>query len=130
MAEVEGAEDVLGMRAHTVRCGHDDDGDIQRAETPLDLSGKVDVTGGVDDIDGLAVPPERRGRRADRDASLPLDGQRIGACAAVVHTARLPDTARREQHPLRQRGFSGVHVRKDTQIQKCTRWHGLLLVLL
>ena len=124
MAGVEGAEDIFGMRTHAVRCGHDDNGNIQRAEAPLHLSGKINVTGRIDDIDDLPLPQERCGCRADRDPPLPRDGQGIGARIAVVHAARLPDAARREQHLLRQCRLSGIHVRKDTQIQKSTRWHG------
>ena len=113
VAGVEGAEDIFGMRAHAVRGGYDDNGNIQRAKTPLDLPREIDMAGGIDDVDRLAVPEERRGGCPDRDPALPLDGQRIGACAAVVHAPRLPDAPRRVQHPLRQRGLSGVYVRKD-----------------
>jgi hypothetical protein len=89
---------------------------VEDAQRPLDLRRKIDVAGGVNDVDSN-VPPEAGGRRGgDGDAALLL-------LLHPVHRRRafmdLPDPVRPagvEKDALRRSGLAGIDVGHDADV--------------
>ncbi len=110
------APDRLGLRLHAlVRIEHAH-GAVEHAQRTLHLDGEVDVAGGVDDVQPLAVP-ERGGRgRRDGDAALLLLLHEIHGRGAVMHLADLMALAGVIENPLGGRGLAGIDVRHDAEV--------------
>ncbi len=49
-------QDGLGLRHDALDAVHDDDPAVHHAQRPCDVAGKVDVPGGVDKVDHVALP--------------------------------------------------------------------------
>ena len=89
---------------------------VEHAQRTLDFNREVDVAGGVDDVQPLAVP-ERGGRgRRDGDATLLLLLHEIHGRSAVVHFADLVALAGVIKNPLGGRGLAGVDMRHDPEV--------------
>ena len=54
--------DGLGLRLDALVAVENDDSAVEHAQRTLDLDGEVDVAGGVDDVQALAVPRKRSSR--------------------------------------------------------------------
>jgi hypothetical protein len=82
----------------------------------LDFDGEVDVAGGVDDVQALAVP-ERGGRSGgDRDATLLLLLHPVHRRGTFVHFADLVALAGVIKDALGGRGLAGIDMRHNTEI--------------
>ena len=91
-------------------------GAVEHAQRTLDLDGEVDVAGGVDDVQALAVP-ERGGRgRGDGDAALLLLLHPVHRRGTFVHFADLVALAGVIEDALGRRGLAGVDMRHDTEV--------------
>src|SRR5258707_16351 len=89
---------------------------VEHAQRTLDFDGEVDVAGGVDDVEPLAVP-ERGGRsRGDRDAALLLLFHPVHRRGTFVHFADLVTLAGVIEDALGGRGLAGIDMCHDTQV--------------
>ena len=77
------------------------------------LVGEVDVAGGVDEVQHVAVPRQPDRLALDRDAALALDVHPVQVLRP--HLARLDDPGEL-QHPVRERRLSMVDVRDDAEV--------------
>ena len=109
--------DRLGL--HPAHRTQHEDGPVQHPQRPLDLDGEVDVAGGVDDVDGVAVPLHVGGGRGDGDAALALELHVVHGGAHPVLALDLVDPVDLlaiEQDPLGQGGFARVDVGADADV--------------
>jgi len=102
-----------GLRLDALDGGDHEHRAVEHAQHALDLGDEVRVAGRVDQVDGDVVDRERHDRRADRDAALLLERQRVGLRRAGVDAADLVDDAGRVQQPLGERRLTGVYMRQD-----------------
>ncbi len=108
--------DRLGLRLNALVGIEHDDGAVEHAQRALDFDGEVDVAGGVDDVQTLAVP-ERGGRgRGDGDAAFLLLLHPIHRRGAFMHLADFMALAGIIEDPFRSRGFPGINVSHDAEI--------------
>ncbi len=89
---------------------------VEDAQGALDLVGEVDVPGGVDEVDAVAVPGTADGGGEDGDAAVAFLRVEVGDGGAVVHLAPLVGGARRIQDPLGDGGLAGVDVGEDAEV--------------
>ena len=89
---------------------------VEHAKRTLDLSRKVHVTRGVDDVDARTAPETGGGSRGDRDASLLLLFHPVHRCGALMRFAELVVHAGVEQNTFRRRGLAGVDVGHNADI--------------
>ena len=110
------APDGLGLRLDALVAIEHAYGAVEHAQRTLDFDGEVDVAGGVDDVETLAVP-ERGGRsRRDRDATLLLLLHPVHRRGTFVHFADLVALAGVIEDALGGRGLAGVDMRHDTEV--------------
>src|SRR5262249_42999140 len=110
------APDGLGLRLDALVAIEHANGAGEHAQRTLDLDGEVDVAGGVDDVQTLAVP-ERGGRsRGDRDATLLLLLHPVHRRGTFVHFADLVALAGVIEDALGRRGLTGIDMRHDTEV--------------
>ncbi len=114
---------LVGLTPHGLRLGlhallavEDGDGTVEHAERALHLDREVDVPGGVDDVDLVALPEARHRSGGDRDAALLLLLHPVGGGSAVVRLADLVVDARVEQDALGRRRLAGIDVRHDADV--------------
>ncbi len=118
------APDRLGLRLDPVGAAEHHHRAIEHAQRALHLDGEVDVAGGVDDVEAIAVRellgralPEGRGRRrGDGDAALLLLDHPVHGRRAVMDLAHLVVDAGVEEDPLGRRGLAGVDVGDDADV--------------
>src|SRR6202007_880641 len=80
------------------------------------LEGEIDMAGGVDDVQPLAMP-ECRGRgRGDGDAALLLLLHPVHRRGAFVHLADLVALAGVVEDPLGRGGLAGIDVGHDAEV--------------
>ncbi|GAA3097734.1 hypothetical protein GCM10017687_05760 [Streptomyces echinatus] len=89
---------------------------VQDAQGALDLVGEVDMAGGVDEVDAMAVPGAADRGGEDGDATVAFLRVEVGDGGAVVHLAPLVGGARRVQDPLGDGGLAGVDVGEDAEV--------------
>jgi hypothetical protein len=94
----------------------DRDGSVEHAQAALHLGGEIDVSGGVDQVDGVALPRAGDRRRIDGDATLLFLLVEVGDGGAVVHLAHAMAGPGIEQDALGGGGLAGVDVRRDPDI--------------
>ncbi len=91
-------------------------GAVEHAQRALHLDGEVDMPGGVDDVEALAVP-ERGGRgRGDGDAALLLLLHPVHGGGALMDLADLVALAGVIENPLGRRRLPGIDVGHDAEI--------------
>ena len=89
---------------------------VEDAQRTLDLDGEIDVAGGVDDVEALAVPiGGRRGRR-DGDAALLLLLHPVHGGGALMDFADLVAAAGVKEDPLGRRRLAGIDVGHDAEV--------------
>ena len=110
------APDGHRLRLHAGHAVEDGDGAVEDAQRALDLGGEVDVTGGVDDVDLVVLPPAGRRGGRDRDAALLLLLHPVHDGGAVVDLTDLVGDAGVEEDALGRGGLAGVDVRHDADV--------------
>ena len=121
---VEGGHDLLvvleGLIGVGERLGLDALGGVDEQHHPLaggqaaaDLVAEVHVAGGVDEVDGVAVPVHPDVLGLDGDAPLPLDVH--GVEVLLPHVAGV-DGAGQFEDPVRERRLAVVDVGHDAQV--------------
>ena len=121
------AVDGVRLRLHARGAAQHQHGAVEHAQRALDLDGEVDVPGGVDQVDDVAVPLAVGGRRLDRDPLLALEIHRVhlGADAGLAADLLDPvDLARVEKDALRQGRLARVDVRGDADVANFFEWDG------
>ena len=119
--------DGVRLRLHARGAAQHQHGAVEHAQRALDLDGEVDVPGGVDQVDDVAVPLAVGGRRLDGDPLLALEIHRVhlGADAGLAADLLDPvDLARVEEDALRQGRLARVDVRGDADVANFFEWDG------
>ena len=106
----------LRLRLHAGHAVEHGDGAVEDAQRALDLDGEVDVTGGVDDVDLVLLPPAGGRSRGDRDATLLLLLHPVHRGSAVVDLTDLVGDTGVEQDALGGGRLAGVDVRHDADV--------------
>src|SRR6185437_11831395 len=89
---------------------------VKHAQRALDLDGEIDVAGGVNDVEALAVPERRRRGGSDGDAAFLLLLHPIHGRGAVVDFADLMALAGIIEDAFGGRRFTGVDMRHDAEV--------------
>ena len=108
----------LGLRLDTALCAERRDGAVEDAERTLDFDREVNVAGGIDDVEAVALPDTGRCSGRDGDAALLLLDHPVHRSGAFMHLAELVRLARIEQDTLGRGGLAGVDVRHDTEVSR------------
>jgi hypothetical protein len=82
------------------------------------------VTGRVDQVEDVSLPPETHVLRFDRDAALALEVHRVEVLRP--HVARSPPGEL--EHPIGERGLAVIDVGDDGQIAEFVDRHGPIVV--
>src|SRR5208282_4248668 len=98
---------------HRVKHG---DRAVEHAQRALDFGGKVDVAGGIDNVDPDVAPGTGRRRRRNRDAALLLLLHPVHDGRAFMHLADTVRLSRIKQDALRRRGLPGIDVGHDADV--------------
>ena len=106
----------FGLRFDAALRAQHRDGTVQNAQRALDLDGKVNVAGGIDDVDAMLLPEAGRRGRCDRDAALLLLLHPVHRCGALVRFTDLMRFTRIEQDSLRGCRFSRVDMRHNSDV--------------
>ncbi len=99
---------------------HEDDA-LAGGEAATDLVAEVDVTGGVDQVEDVALPVDTDVLRLDGDAALALEVHRVEVLR--THVAGL-DGAGDLEDPVGQRRLAMVDVRNDREVADAIEVHG------
>ena len=89
---------------------------VEDAERALDLHGEVDVSGGVDDVDGRPLPLAGDGGGLYRYAAFALLHHEVRRRVAVVDVAVLVYLPRVEEDAFRCRRLARVDVGDDADV--------------
>ncbi len=108
--------DGLGLRLNAGDAAEHDDRTVEDAQAALDLDREVDVTRGVDQVDLVLLPLERRRGGGDRDPALALLFHPVHLGLAVVDLSDLVDLAGVKQEAFRDGGLARVDVRDYTEV--------------
>ena len=106
----------FGLRLDTALCAQNGNCTVQDTQGTLHLDRKVDVTGGINDIDSIPLPEAGGCSGGNGDTSFLLLHHPVHGCAAVVDLAQLVRLTRVEQDTLGGCGLAGVDVRHDTDV--------------
>src|SRR5262249_5015749 len=118
------APDGLGLRLDAGHAVKDGDGTGEHPQGPLHLDGEVDVTGGVDDVDGVVTPAGGRRGGGDGNAALLLLLHPVHRGGALVDLTDLVVDAGVEQDPLGGRGLARVDMRHDPDVADVGEFSG------
>ena len=108
----------LGLRLNTALCTKNRHASVQNSQGALNLSGEVDVTRGVDDVDAGSVPEAGGCSRGDGYATLLLLLHPVHGRGTLMGLAELVVDTGVEQNTFRSRGLAGVDMSHDTDISR------------
>jgi hypothetical protein len=114
---------LVGLSPHRFALGFDSlsgakhhNSTIEDSQAAFDFSGEVDVTWGIEQVDGAVFPPERHASGEDRDTALlffwiviGFGSSRVDSPCAVFGTAHV-------EHLFGNSGFTGIDVSNDADI--------------
>ncbi len=124
--------DALGL--HPAHRTEDQDRSVQHPQGAFDFDGEINVAGGVDDVDRMALPVAVGGGRGDGDAALPLQlhGVHLGPDPVLApHLVNGVNALGVVQDALGQGGFARIDVGADPDVPDFIQIsHALFLVLL
>ena len=89
---------------------------VQHAQGALHFHGEVNVTGGIDQIDPIALPLTGGGGGGNGNPALLLFFHPVHGGRAFVHLTQPVGPAGIEQDSLTGGGFAGVNVRHDADV--------------
>jgi hypothetical protein len=110
------APDGFGLRLDAGVAVQHRHGAVEDAQRTLDFNGEVHVSGGVDDVQALALPEGGRRGGRDGDAALLFLVHPVHGRGAVVDFADLMVLAGVVQDPLGRRRLTGVDVGHDAEV--------------
>jgi len=105
---------ALGFHAlHGIKNNH---AAVEHAQRALNFGGEIDVPGGVDQINAVALP--LRGDRGghNRDAAFAFLSHPVGDSGAVIHVAQAVGLAGIVKNPLGSRCFTSVNMGNNANI--------------
>src|SRR6266542_2858016 len=105
-----------GLHLHPGHRVHHDDGRGRHPEPRAGVGHEVAVSGGIDQVEVIALPVAEGDRRAERDLALDLVGIEIGGGGTVVHLAEPVRGARREQDGFHQGCFADSAVTREADV--------------
>src|SRR3954451_1659534 len=108
--------DGLGLGLYACHGVEDRDRAVEHAQRSLHLDGEVHVTGGIDDVDGVAEPARRGSGRGDGNAAFLLLLHPVHGGRALMALTDLVVDAGVEQDALGGRGFARVDMRHDPDV--------------
>ena len=114
---------TLHAHGQTVLGVAHDNGALGGADGADSLAGEIKVTGGVHDIDLLALVHHGRERQGDGDLTLDLLGIVVTGGVAVGGLAQTVRPLGHKQHLLSQRGFTGASVTQQGDIANVVSSH-------
>ena len=99
---------------------------VQDTQRALDLGGKINVPGCVNQIDLVVAPKGGDGRTLDGNTALLLLFHPVHDGIAIVHFAYLVCLSRIKQDTFTGCRFAGIDMRHDTDIAHSSKVHNLL----
>ena len=108
--------DRLGLRLNAALRAEHGDRAVQHAEGTLDLDGKIDVAGSVDDVETIVLPVAGRRGRGDGDAALLLLSHPVHGGGAVMGLTDLIVDAGVVEDTLGGGGLTGIDMGHDTDV--------------
>jgi len=106
----------LGLRLDSLVAVEDTDCAVEHAQRTLDLDREIDMAGGVDDVEPLALPEGRCRGRGDRNAALLLLLHPVHGGRAFMDFADLVRFARVIEYPLGCCCLARVDMGHDTEV--------------
>jgi hypothetical protein len=106
----------FGLRLNATLGAEHSDGPVENPERTFDFNGEVHVSGRVDDVNTVTLPPAGGSSGGDRDAPLLLLHHPVHRGSALVHLAKLVSLAGVEENTLGGRGLAGVDVRHNPDV--------------
>ncbi|MBA7670061.1 hypothetical protein ES703_78204 [subsurface metagenome] len=104
----------LGL--HATHSAENSDGTIEDAQRALHLHGKVDMAGGIDDVDAMAVPEAGGGSRGNGYAPLFLLIHPIHSGRPIVNLTHPMNPSRVVKDALGSGGLTGIDVGHDPDV--------------
>ena len=108
--------DLLRLHLHAGHRIHDDDGRARRAQSRPRVGHEVAVSGGVDQVEAVALPVAEGDGGAERDLALDLVGVEVGGGGAVIDLAEPVDGAGREEDAFHQRCLADSAVPREAHV--------------
>ena len=106
----------LGLRLHAADGAEHAHGSIENAKRTLDLHRKIDVSGGIDNIDRTALPLTSNRRGLDGNAALALLDHKVGRSVAIMDIAMFMDLSRIKKNPLGGGCFASIDMGNNADI--------------
>ncbi len=106
----------LGLRFNTTTSGHNCYRAVEYTQGALNFYSKVNVTGGVDDVDTVTLPRSCCSSRCDRDTTLLLLNHPVHCSGTFVNLTHLTVDTRVIEDSLSSRCLTRVDVSHDTDI--------------
>ncbi len=119
----------LGTHFHAVGGVDHDHGGVGHGKGGDHLADEIVETGGIDDVDLLAVELGMQHRGEDRVLALQLDGPVVGYSVLVIHASSPVDLATFEQHAFGQGGLAGFRSTDECDILDLVRLINLHFIL-
>ena len=94
------------------------DAAVEYLQRAIDLDREIHVSRGVEQVDLVLVPLQRRRRRGDRDAALFLLRHPVHLRLAVMHLTNAVDLPGMVQEALRHRRLPGIDVGNDADVSQ------------
>ncbi len=91
-------------------------GPVEHTQAAFDFGGKIDVAGGIEQVDMHAAPIERDAGGVNRDATVLLFDVIVGRGGPAVDFAHPMLGPTQKQHPFGDRCFSRVNVGDDADV--------------
>ena len=104
------------LRLHAAGTAEHADAAVEHLQRAVHLDGEVHVSGGVDDVQAVALPLAAGGGGLDRDAALALLLHEVGGGFTVVHFADLVDLAGQAEDAFGTGRLAGVDVGEDADV--------------
>ena len=108
--------DGFALGFDTFAGGENDYTAVENSERAFDFGGEIDVTGCVDEIEGMVFPVEGNGSGLNRDASFLFFGIVIGRGGALVNASDFVNEVGVEEHPFGNGRFSRIDMGDNADV--------------
>jgi hypothetical protein len=107
----------LGL--YTSNTAEQKDSSIEYSKSSFDFNRKINMTGGIDEVDMVVFPHKMGGGRLNGDTFLLFKFHKVHGSTHTVRTfdfVNRGDFASIEKYSFGEGGFSGVNMRRDTDV--------------